>query len=124
MPFGMAEGIGEEAFRAAVKRMTIKFIEGTEVVEEAEVPLDLFDTPICNYRRQPMATPPQNPTQKGPQQAPHLVEVKIVLNRITREITIYGPISDGIFLKGLFAEALRVYDQQRGKGIVQPGTPA
>lgn len=66
-----------------------------------------------------MATPEQNPTQKGPQQMA-FIEVKILLNKITREITIVGPIEDEIFVKGLFHSALRVYDENRRNQIVKP----
>lgn len=50
----------------------------------------------------------------------HIVEVVIRLNRVTREISIHGPIDDAIFVKGLFHEALRVYDEQHGKKVVAP----
>ncbi|MGC2234239.1 MAG: hypothetical protein WBA09_22250 [Candidatus Acidiferrum sp.] len=61
----------------------------------------------------------QNPTQKGPQPA-HLIEVKIFLNKVTREVTIQGPVSDAIFFHGLMQEAIRVYNESRAKTIVSP----
>jgi hypothetical protein len=69
-----------------------------------------------------MAIEPQNPTQKGPQPA-HLIEVKIFLNKVTREVTIQGPIQDAIFFHGLIQEAIRVYNEQRSKSLIQAASP-
>ena len=124
MSFGLAKGVGESAFRAAVKTMTIKFIDGSGVVEEADVPMEFFQVPICDYKLQEetMDTPPQNPTQKAPRD-PNVIEIKIRYNRFTRKMDISEdpPIGDAIVFKGLIYEALRIFDaklSQMEKGVL------
>ena len=113
MPLGQAKGLDFASFSKLVKTMTLAVIDGTGVVMRVLIPLESFD-------RRLMVT--QNPTQKGPQRGPHLIEIKITYNRITRQINIEETpqMGDAIIFKGIIHEALRVFDESLAKAIVAP----
>lgn len=70
MAFGLSNGVDFESFKAAVKKMTVLFIDGRGLVAYAEVPLEYYRVAVPDYRIKEVTDgPEQNPTRSQPGKA-------------------------------------------------------